>query len=84
MDLLIRLKETKYGNYIQNETRVLELTKQENAKHDRYVSFKSKGFALSPIGEKKEKCMIGEKADCENADASFRITFIGEVNGPKS
>lgn len=66
LDMLIRLKESKYGNYIQNETRVLELMKQENAKQVTDTClFKSKGFALDPVGKKKPKCMLGDKADCE-------------------
>ena len=66
IDKLIELKETKYGNYIQNESRVLELMKQENSKQvtDNCL-FETKGFSLNPVGKKKPKCMMGEKADCE-------------------
>lgn len=66
IDRLIELKEKKYGNYIQNETRVLELMKRANSKQvtDNCL-FESKGFSLNPMGQKKPKCMMGEKADCE-------------------
>ena len=66
IDRLIELKNTKYGDYILNEPRVLELMKSSNSKKvtDNCV-FMTKGFALGPMGEQKEKCMMGEKADCD-------------------
>ncbi len=66
IDRLIELKETKYGDYILNEPRVLELMKQKNSKKvtDNCL-FTTKGFSLDPVGKRKEKCMMGAKADCD-------------------
>lgn len=65
IDRLIELK-TRYGNYIQNEVRVLELMKQKNSKQvTDHCVFEKKGFSLNPVGNKKPKCMMGEKADCD-------------------
>lgn len=66
IDKLIQLKATKYGDFILNEPRVLELMKSQNSKAvtDNCV-FMKKGFSLDPMGNKKAKCMMGEKADCD-------------------
>jgi hypothetical protein len=63
---LIRLKETRYGDYILNEPRVLELMLSENSRRvTDHCVFASKGISLDPMGKKKPKCMLGEKADCD-------------------
>lgn len=66
IDRLCELKETKYGDFIQNDTRILRLMKRSKSKEvtDNCL-FTSKGFALDPMGNKKQKCMMGEKADCD-------------------
>src|SRR5262249_20319951 len=66
IDQLIALKETVYGDFILNEPRVLELMKSQNSKKvtDR-CQFITKGFSLDPMGARKQKCMMGEKADCD-------------------
>jgi Fe-coproporphyrin III synthase len=66
IDRLIELKKTKYGSYIQNEVEILEMMKSDRSKEvtDSCV-FATKGISLDPIGEKKPKCMMGEKADCD-------------------
>lgn len=65
IDRLCELKE-KYGDYIQNDARVLQLMKRKNSKTvtDNCL-FTSKGFSLDPMGNRKAKCMMGEKADCD-------------------
>ncbi|HLG18887.1 MAG TPA: radical SAM protein [Bdellovibrionota bacterium] len=66
IDRLIELKETKYGDYIHTESRVLELMKSANSKKvtDNCI-FMTKGMALDPVGKRKAKCMMGDKADCD-------------------
>jgi MoaA/NifB/PqqE/SkfB family radical SAM enzyme len=66
IDRLIELKRTKYGDYIQNQERVLELMKSANSKKvtDNCL-YLLKGISLDPVGRRKEKCMMGDKADCD-------------------
>jgi Fe-coproporphyrin III synthase len=63
---LIDLKATKYGSFILNEARVLELMLSRSCKKvtDRCL-FQSKGISLDAAGNKKAKCMMGDKADCD-------------------
>lgn len=66
IDRLIDLKLKKYGSFIQAEPRVLELMKSKNSKQvTDSCAFLYKGVALGPKGERKKKCMMGEKADCD-------------------
>lgn len=81
IDRLIALKETKYGNYIQNEVRVLELMKRANSDQvTKNCVFEKSGFSLNPMGTKKPKCMMGEKADCEKCGCivPFYLHWRGE------
>lgn len=66
LDRLIELKHRSYGDFIQMDTRVLELMKRDNAKSvtDRCL-FLTKGVALDTTGRRKAKCMMGDKADCD-------------------
>jgi len=66
IDRLLELKEKKYGDFIHTEARVLELMKSKYSKKvtDNCI-FMTKGMALDPMGVKKDKCMMGDKADCD-------------------
>src|SRR5690606_23006227 len=78
---LIELKKTKYGPFILNDLEVLRLMKRENSKSvtDNCV-FLTKGIALNPKGEKKQKCMMGDKADCDRCGCivPYHLAWISE------
>ncbi|MEZ4705373.1 MAG: radical SAM protein [Bdellovibrionota bacterium] len=66
IDRLIELKKTTYGSFIQNDVRTLELMKSgESKKVTDNCMFMKKGFSLDPVGHRKSKCMMGDKADCD-------------------
>lgn len=66
LDRLCELKKDKYGDFIATPDRVLELMKSHNSKKvtDRCI-FERKGYSLTTMGDLKEKCMLGPKADCD-------------------
>ena len=81
IDRLIELKETKYGDFILNEPRVLELMKRSQSKKvTDSCLFITKGFSLDPLGKRKEKCMMGATADCDRCGCivPFHLHWRGE------
>ena len=66
IDRILELKASQYGDYIHIDAGVLELMKQKNSKSvtDNCL-FMTKGISLDPLGNKKAKCMMGDKADCD-------------------
>jgi len=64
IDSLIALK-SKYGNFIINPVRDLQLMKSQNCqKVTRNCLYAKQSFTLGPDGKLKKPCMMGEKADC--------------------
>lgn len=67
IDRIIDLKRGRYGRFIGAPETTYLLMKKER----RRVSvgnnclFMQKGFALNASGERKRKCMLGPKADCD-------------------
>jgi hypothetical protein len=65
IDKILALKK-KYPGVINMLDSTLELMKSQNAKRvTDNCEFRTKAFALSPTGEQKGKCMMGDKADCD-------------------
>src|SRR5262245_756250 len=67
IDRIIALKHARYGNFIGVSDRVLNLMKrgQREKAIGEHCVFLRKGFAFDPLGNKKEKCMMGPDADCD-------------------
>lgn len=65
LEMLIELRRV-YGDFIAVPERVFRLMRSDTCKSvtDQCL-FASHGFAFGPQGERKEKCMMGPKADCD-------------------
>ncbi len=65
IDQILELKK-KYPGVINMLDSTLNLMKSKNAKRvTDNCEFRLKAFALSPTGESKGKCMMGDNADCD-------------------
>jgi sulfatase maturation enzyme AslB (radical SAM superfamily) len=65
LDVLLALKEL-YGDFIITPARVFRLMKSHTAHRVTHSClFAQKSTSFGPRGEVKNKCMIGERSDCE-------------------
>jgi MoaA/NifB/PqqE/SkfB family radical SAM enzyme len=65
IDQILALKK-RYPGVINMLDSTLELMRAKNAKRvTDNCEFRIKAFALSPTGEQKGKCMMGDNADCD-------------------
>ena len=65
LDMLLRLKEGKYVDFIGVPSHVLKLMKSDKCKEvTRNCVFKEVSFCLDPQGQIKKPCMMGPQADC--------------------
>ncbi len=65
LDKLIALKRI-YGDFFVLPERVFRMMKSDRCKRvTDHCLFAKKAFAFGPAGERKEKCMMGPKADCD-------------------
>ena len=66
LDKLIRLKDSKYGDFIGVPVSVLKLMKSDKCRSvTRNCLFRKVSFCLDPQGKRKKPCMLGPQANCE-------------------
>ena len=65
LEKLIALKRI-YGDFFVLPERVFRMMKSDRCRRvTDHCLFAKKAFAFGPAGERKEKCMMGPKADCD-------------------
>lgn len=66
LDKIIRLKDSKYGDFIGVPTTVLKFMKSDKSPNvTRNCLFRKVSYCLDPQGKRKRPCMLGPQADCE-------------------